>query len=79
MQLIMSLFIITVVILAIAVFLFSFNIIFRKNGKFPESEIGHNKEMRKLGLMCAKSQEKILWKKREEKEGCSSCCCSCED
>ncbi len=71
----MSLFIITVVILAITVFLFSFNIIFRKDGKFPESEIGHNKEMRKLGLMCAKSQEKMLWKKSDKKDGSSSCCC----
>ncbi|MDP3437939.1 MAG: hypothetical protein Q8S04_11915 [Bacteroidales bacterium] len=75
----MSLFIITVAIIAISVFLMSFNIIFRKNGKFPDSEIGHNKEMRKLGLMCAKSEEKILWRKRDQKESCASCCCSCED
>ncbi|MHC1779253.1 MAG: hypothetical protein AB9922_03330 [Bacteroidales bacterium] len=75
----MSLIIISVIIIGIGVFLMSFNIIFRKNGKFPETEIGHNKEMRKMGLMCAKSEEKILWKKGKKREECTTCCCSCED
>ena len=75
----MSLIIISVAIIAIAVFLMSFNIIFRKNGKFPETEIGHNKEMRKMGLMCAKSEEKILWNKGKKREECSTCCCSCKE
>lgn len=75
----MSLIIISVIIIGIGVFLMSFNIIFRKNGKFPETEIGHNKEMRKMGLICAKSEEKILWRKGGKREECSSCCCSCEE
>lgn len=79
----MQLIIISLIVVGIAVFLLSFNIIFRKDGKFPETEIGHNKEMRRRGLMCAKSEEKILWHKNnprfnsESSQGgcCSSCCC----
>jgi hypothetical protein len=68
----MSLFLLTIVLVALCVVLLSFNIIFRKNGKFPDTEIGHNKEMRKLGLRCAKTDERILWKKGSS---CSSCAC----
>ena len=43
-------------IVAVAVFLLSFNIIFRKNGKFPDTHIGRNKEMKKRGISCAATQ-----------------------
>lgn len=33
-----------------------FNIFFRKNGKFPETEIGQNREMKKRGIRCAKEE-----------------------
>jgi hypothetical protein len=75
----MSLIFISIALIALCVFLLSFNIIFRKEGKFPDTEIGHNKEMRKLGLMCAKSEEKIMWHKSRAAKTpqCSSCsCCS---
>jgi len=64
----------------LSVFLLSFNVIFRKEGKFPQTEVGHNRNMRKLGLRCAKSEEKEIWGKKN-KEGCSSCSCStiCEE
>jgi len=84
MFLTMQLILITIAFVALCVFLLSFNIIFRKEGKFPDTEIGHNKEMRKKGLMCAKSEEKILWSKNrkgavqtESTEACSSCSCCC--
>jgi len=57
----MSLFLFSIGLIALCVFLLSFNIIFRKDGKFPDKEIGHNKEMRKLGLKCAKAEEKEMW------------------
>jgi len=51
----------------------------QKNGKFPETEIGHNKKMRKLGIRCAKAEE---IKCRNEINGnsihhdaCGSCSC----
>ena len=86
MFLIMSLIIISIAVLAIAIFLMSFNIIFRKDGKFPETEVGHNKEMRKRGLKCAKGEEKALWRKQKSPsvsyspvQGCSSHSCCCGD
>lgn len=75
----MELFLISAIIVAIAVFIMSFNIIFKKNGKFPESEIGHNKELRKKGLMCAKSEEKTLWRRAGSGGGCSSCSCGANE
>ena len=33
------------------------NVFFRKDGKFPETEIGQNKAMRKLGITCVKCDE----------------------
>lgn len=73
MLLVMTLFIITVALVALCVLLLSFNIVFRKNKDFPATEIGQNSEFKKRGLSCAKSQEKILWKKGG---GCNSCSCS---
>lgn len=32
-------------------------IILNKKGRFPQTSVGHNKEMRKLGLKCAKCEE----------------------
>lgn len=75
----MQLLIITILFVGLALFLLSFNIIFRKDGKFPETEIGHNKEMRKLGLKCAKAEERILWSKKSKgKSKEHSCCCNCD-
>jgi len=32
-------------------------ILIKKGGKFPETGVGHNPEMRKRGLNCAKTEE----------------------
>lgn len=56
------------------------NIIFRKNGHFPETEISSNREMRKRGIRCAKEDELRIWGRRHGKEnptcsdlGCGDC------
>lgn len=51
-----------VLLLAIALVGISFvalgvNIFFRKEGKFPETEVGKNRKMRQLGIVCAKCEE----------------------
>ncbi|MBO8473102.1 MAG: hypothetical protein IAB81_05675 [Bacteroidetes bacterium] len=63
----------TVVIVALAVFGLCFNIIFRKNGKFPDTEISHNKELRKRGIICAKEEELRLWGKKNGKNAAGEC------
>jgi hypothetical protein len=76
----MKVFLLSLVILALCVFGMCFNIIFRKNGKFPDSEISHNKELRKRGIICAKEDELRLWGKKNRKKnpscsdlGCTAC------
>ncbi|MBE9509540.1 MAG: hypothetical protein IMY71_01575 [Bacteroidetes bacterium] len=52
-----KLFLITVVVVAVSFLAMGISIFFKKNGKFPSFEIGKNKEMRKLGITCAKHDE----------------------
>ena len=60
-----------------------FNIIFRKGGQFPQTEIEKNDEMKKLGIKCAKQEEMERWRKehggaakcdsKSREDGCGSC------
>ena len=77
----MEIFIAALILVALCVFGLCFNIIFRKDGKFPETEIENNKEMRKRGIKCAKEEEIKLWGKKDadgnpvacSEGGCGSC------
>ena len=60
------------------------NVLLRKNGKFPETEIGSNKHMRRLGITCAKQEELSRWKKqgtirKKEKNTACESCAACTD
>ena len=76
----MEIFVAALIFVGLSVIGLCFNIIFRKNGKFPETEISSNAEMRKRGIRCAKEEELRLWGQKNHKEppdcgdiGCSSC------
>lgn len=56
-----QIFIIAAVLIGIGVFGMCFNIIFRKDGHFPEYEVSSNREMRKLGIRCMKEEEDIIF------------------
>ena len=80
----MELFFAAILLVALCVFGLCFNIIFRKNGKFPETEIENNREMRKRGIKCAKEEEIKIWGKKDKdgkpvcsEGGCSSCGSDC--
>lgn len=47
----------SLVIVSLAFLGLGLNIFFRKNGKFPDSEVGTNPNMKKMGLTCAKQDE----------------------
>ena len=47
----------SIVLLAIAFAALSVSILLKKDGKFPESKIGHNKKIRKKGIDCAFTQD----------------------
>ncbi len=49
-----------VVFIGLCVVGLCFNILFRKGGKFPESDIGRNPELRKRGIRCIGEDEASL-------------------
>ncbi len=57
----------TLAIVGIALIGLAFNLIFRKK-PFPETHVGHNKEMKKRGIMCVKAMDALEQKKAWEKE-----------
>lgn len=62
----------SVILLFIAMSFLAINILFRKNGKFPEYRVGHNRNMKKLGIKCVKHEEFECYRKYKA-EICSSC------
>jgi len=55
-------FILTLVLISISVFLFSVKVLFSKlilnrTGKFPNTSIGGNKYLRKQGIKCPRQEE----------------------
>jgi len=54
----LTILIISIIVLAICFIALGLNILFKKGGKFPEIEIGHNKAMRERGITCVKCDEK---------------------
>jgi hypothetical protein len=53
----MATLILTLVIVAVAVVLLGVKIFFVKGGRFPNTHIHDNPEMRKRGITCAKDKE----------------------
>ncbi len=82
----------SIALVAMAIIGLGVSIIFKKNGKFPDTAVGHNPEMRKLGLSCARTEEiKSFQLQRNinatkakssdltmESSGCSGCSCSAD-
>ena len=74
--------IISTILLALSFAGLALNVLLRKNGKFPETTIGSNKQMRRLGIRCAKQEELNRWKKQgtvREKEKDTDSCTACAD
>jgi hypothetical protein len=61
----MEIVLLTLALLGLAFLGMAFNIVFRKK-RFPETHVGHNKDMRKLGIVCAKTMDKMEQKKVKE-------------
>ena len=56
---IIKLILISVVLLGIGFIGFAITILVKKNGQFPETHIGKTEFLRKEGISCATSQDKI--------------------
>ncbi|HPF93848.1 MAG TPA: hypothetical protein PLV65_07915 [Tenuifilaceae bacterium] len=60
-------------LLVLALLLMGVKILFHKSHKFPETSAGHNRDMRKLGITCARQDEIKCWGKKGNKKGCGTC------
>ena len=60
-------FLVAAAILALGVIGMAVTIIVKPDGKFPDGEISHNRELRKRGVICAKEEELRLWGKKKRK------------
>ena len=74
----MATFLAAAVLILLGVFGMCFNIIFRKDGKFPEYEVGSNEEMRKLGIRCMKEEQAEIWSRQDQSKA-AACNGSCDE
>lgn len=49
----------TLIIVAASVALLAIKILFKKNGRFPNTHIGHSAAMRKRGINCVQSMDRM--------------------
>jgi hypothetical protein len=64
------LFIITAIIIALAIIGLAVGILVK--GKFPDTHVGHNPNMKKLGITCAKN-DSDLCRGRDKFDECKGC------
>ncbi len=67
-----TVFILSLVLLALALLAMSVQILFSKRKSFPDYRIGHNKEMRKRNIYCPKTMQKRI-DKGIDRDGCGGC------
>jgi hypothetical protein len=59
------------VLLAIALAALAIKIIVKKNGKFPDTDAGSNKNLKKHGIKCAKHEDYVHHSPGGEDHSCS--------
>lgn len=69
---VIKLLIISVVVVMISFAFLAVRILLRNNGRFPETHISRNSEMRKRGIKCAQHND-IGCNSSEDFPGCSTC------
>lgn len=57
---------ITIAFISTAILALSIRIVLVKDGKFPETHISRNKEMKKKGIQCVKGMDRIEQEKRDQ-------------
>jgi len=61
----MKIVLLTIALLGLAFLGMGINVLFRKK-EFPDTHVGHNKEMKKRGIVCAKTMDKMEQNKAKE-------------
>jgi hypothetical protein len=70
---VLKILLITIAFLSLSLIGMALNILLRKNGRFPAYRVGHNKNMKKLGISCVKHEEIKCLKKNIEEGNCAGC------
>lgn len=65
---ILKIILIAIALVSIAVFGLAIRILLKKGGKFPETHVGKNQEMKKHGVVCVKTFDKIEQNKAQEEQ-----------
>jgi hypothetical protein len=66
--------ILTIILTSISMLGLMMNILVKKKGRFPAYRVGHNKDMRRLGITCIKHDEiRCQDKKLKKKRNCNGC------
>ncbi|MDR1153288.1 MAG: hypothetical protein LBL04_01150 [Bacteroidales bacterium] len=66
-------YLIVVILVAIAVAGLAIGILIK--GKFPDTHVGSNADMKKMGVTCAKN-DSALCQGRSKADGCRGCSCA---
>lgn len=68
---------ISIALISLAFLGMALNILIKKKGKFPAYQVGHNKNMARMGISCVKHDEikchKELRKGKPVFEACATC------
>ena len=64
----LKVFLLTLVIVLVAVVLFCVKVIFLKNGRFPNTHVGSSKTMRNRGIYCVQTQDRMARMKKKDDE-----------
>ena len=67
----MIVFLLALLLLGLGILGMAVTMLVKKDGKFPDGEISHNKELRQRGIVCAKEEEFRLWRKQHPKAAAS--------
>lgn len=64
-----QLILISAFLIALAFIGFGIQVFFSKKKKFPDTKIGHNKEMKKRKIFCPQTADKLARKKLKKYQG----------
>lgn len=65
---------ISALLIAFALVAMAVGILLRRGGRFPDTHISHNREMRKRGITCAQHTD-VGCKPAQNTAGCAGCSC----
>lgn len=67
-EIMLKLFLISLLIIAIAMVCLGFKVFFSKTGKFPNTHVSGNKYLRERGIYCVQTQDRMARNKDNKKK-----------